>query len=170
MLARMRKRQEARISSESGFSLVELVVVVAVIGILIALAVPRLASIRRNGQDTQAKTSLNAAKTTIDDLDVTDYRLLADGAANELTSVVGDVTFVEGAPSTEAKTVSYETAGTTTENSQVVLAVKSRSGGCFFLRMNGADNEGGKTLYHKETGNDTCDVSAAPAASGYNGW
>ncbi len=46
--------------SESGFNLVELMVVVGIIGILSAVAVPRFQTFKARAQQTEAKSGLNA--------------------------------------------------------------------------------------------------------------
>ena len=50
-----------RLDDEAGFSLVELTVVVLIIAILIAIAIPTFLGSRRRSQDAQAKTVLRAA-------------------------------------------------------------------------------------------------------------
>jgi type IV pilus assembly protein PilA len=172
MRAKMRKHHQLRASNEGGFSLVELVVVVAVIGILIALAVPRLASIRKNGQDTAAKTALNASKNTIADVmsDESDYRLLSATGPLLLSGISGDVKFQTGATS-DPKTVSYATGAVgAIEDSYVRLASRSKSGACYFIQMSGPNLNNGQTLYHKSANATTCAPSGAPAYDAPASW
>jgi type IV pilus assembly protein PilA len=50
-----------RIGNERGFSLIEMLTVMAIMGILAAIAVPTFAGSKRNGQDGMAQTSLKSA-------------------------------------------------------------------------------------------------------------
>ena len=48
--------QKLRISDQKGFTLIELMIVIAIIGILSAIAIPNFLSYRAKGQDTAART------------------------------------------------------------------------------------------------------------------
>ena len=48
--------QKMRGSNQKGFTLIELMIVIAIIGILSAIAIPNFLSYRAKGQDTSAKT------------------------------------------------------------------------------------------------------------------
>jgi type IV pilus assembly protein PilA len=116
---------------EEGFTLIELMVVVLIIAILIAIAIPTFLGARTRAQDRQAQSNLrnafaaekvvytdNQAYTTATaTLSAIEPSLTYAGTANDVTAA------------TDAKTI-YTNVTTGT----LVLGAKSKSGTCFYMK------------------------------------
>jgi type IV pilus assembly protein PilA len=63
---------------QSGFTLIELMIVVAIIGILAAIAVPQYQNFMARSQAAESVVLLNGARTTVEDFVVSDGNFVAD--------------------------------------------------------------------------------------------
>lgn len=126
---------------QRGFTLVELMVVVLVIGVLMAIAIPTFMGVRSRAQDTSAKSSLRNSMTAAGVI-YTDSSSYDDANAKALATAEPSLKYVN-APrvSGDSKTVSVRAKG------DWGGATKSESGECFFVLI----KQTGQTTYGSDS-------------------
>jgi type IV pilus assembly protein PilA len=158
MFLTLRRRGER----DEGFTLLELMVVVLLIAILIAIAVPTFLGARQRAQDRAAQSKLRAALTVEKSVYADTQAYSSDvTATGPLVTGERSVTFRANASmpaSTAGSVYVYVPAG----GASVTLGARSASGRCFYLK-DVATGSGVGTFYGQNT---TCTAPSATTVTG----
>ena len=131
----MRKRLEKltkRLKSEEGFTLIELMVVVMIIGQLIAMSIPTFFGTRAHAQDIAARSSAARALQTARII-YSDHATYTDATTTALSSAEPSMVFLSATtPSTGSRVPSTDATDAT--GITFISAVWSPSGNCFYIR------------------------------------
>lgn len=88
MLEKLRQRS----ANEEGFTLVELLVVMLILGILAAIAIPAFFSQRDKGNDTDAKANARTVQTALESYATDNGGSYADATMTKLAAIEGTIT------------------------------------------------------------------------------
>jgi type IV pilus assembly protein PilA len=156
----LQKLMQRRREEESGFTLIELMVVVLIIAILIAIAIPTFLGARQRANNRAAQSSLRNALTAAKTI-FTDNNDYTAATAVPVGAVEPSLTFVaNGVSSDGPKKVSVKPVSAT----EWVATVWSVSGNCYVIRD---QSNGAGTTFGAVAGatNATCTADAGDTAA-----
>lgn len=162
---------------DHGFSLIELIVVVLIIGVLLTIAVPALLSAQRTSKGRVAAANLREAlsvgRAVYADLGTFDSAATAPDVPfdqSALRSAEPSLGWTgEGGNSAGPEEVSWDSVSPT----EVRYAVKSTSGDCFLIRDKVSGGAGDGTTYAKNKEAPSCragDAASYQSSSVAAGW
>lgn len=133
---------------DAGFTLIELMVVVLIIAILIAVAVPTFLGARERAQDSSAQSNLRNALTAaaVISADQGDYA----GTLAEYEDTEPSIDFVAGG--TVALPGNQVSQLLDVSSTRITMAAASESGDCFFIRRESGNSVATNYLSFAEWG------------------
>jgi len=153
MLTNLRARRE---DDESGFTLIELMVVVLIIAILIAIAIPTFLGAKSRAQDKAAQSSLRNALTNAKGI-YTDTNSYTGASTTALAAAEPSLSFVSSATaSTGPKVVSVDFSAA----NWIAMTALSASGNCYVV----GDGATGPGTVFANIGATSCKAANAPAS------
>lgn len=142
-----------RLRGDAGFTLIEVMVVVLVIGILLAIGIPTYLGARERAQDQAARSTLRTAQTTaaIVYVDNGTYR-----DANTGNLAIAEPGYTWRGANSASRDQDEVSVSATRDGSEWGAATLSDSGECFYIRL----RSNGSTLYG---GSDSAPCTGAQA-------
>ncbi len=133
-------RQRLHKDDEDGFTLIELMVVVLIIAILLAIAIPTFLGAQDRARDRGAQSELRNALTAAKTIATDDAGLFTNVTTANLTTAEGSLTYNAGTTA-----VAKEVSVAKPDNTQLLLQTKSASGTTFAI----CANSSGQVKYAK---------------------
>ncbi|MDH3539723.1 MAG: prepilin-type N-terminal cleavage/methylation domain-containing protein [Acidimicrobiia bacterium] len=163
----MLKAMRSRLNKDEGFTLIELMVVVLIIAILVAIAIPTFLGQRKNAQDSAAKSNVRNALATEKAYFSVNQEFSAD--VDELAAIEPNLFKTNGTDASDdpvTATVATDTAGTAV----AVCLTQQSDSGVHFAVWDGTT--AGTTYYQSATAAPPACATAQPSGADWStgGW
>ena len=137
VLGRVRREEEAP-GNERGFTLIELMVVLLIMAVLLAIAIPVFLGVRSNATDRAAQSNLTNALLATRTVETDNQGLVPATVTTTLASQEPEFTYVAGtvSPSSAATSSDSHTIGVEYDGGAATLVTKSATGTCWIITLN----------------------------------
>ncbi len=137
VISRLNDRRDAamELGEDAGFTLIELMVVLLILAILLAIAIPTFLGVTGGANDRAAQSNLNTALTTAKAAETQNNQSYTGVTAASLQNNEPSIAFKNGA-TTKQGDVSVYTDAVAGEGYGIVLASYSNSGNCWYVSDN----------------------------------
>jgi type IV pilus assembly protein PilA len=155
MLTAIKQRLER--DEEQGFTLIELMVVVLIIAILLAIAIPTFLGARNTANARGAQSNLRNALTAEQTAWTNNQQFSADVSTTGMPAIESGINWTTGTAGTT--TPNQVSVAVSTDNNAVQLQAQGKDGNCYYiLQSNEASNS--YTGYYESKG--TCATNTIP--------
>jgi type IV pilus assembly protein PilA len=159
------KAAKKRENGEGGFTLIELMVVVLIIAILLAIAIPTFLGAQNKAKDRSAQSNLRNMLTNAKTIyaDTTSYASVTVGPTGSMAAIEPNVLLVND---TTDGTVAAKTVSAKTAVNSIILATLSAAGDCFMIK----DSTTSGTQYFKAAGGSPAVCKAVDTVAWTDKW